>query len=155
MNLFRSFPSTDFFEMLYHIAYITFDKNLFRQHKARYRQHNHYLEERDRLFCCCHFQAAIFLWRVGWIKIWIENVFIHSLKSYDYKLTFDYQIFRQWSLFDLRWSLIHVHCVLDSNWPIDATGRSWIRQQYPELMHHQWYKLHPMFQLLNKTKFQG
>ena len=46
---------------------ITFCKNLFRQHIARYQKHDH--QELAGWFFCCRFQTPILLWRVGWIKI--------------------------------------------------------------------------------------
>ena len=54
---------------------ITFCKNLFRQHRARYHQDNHYLEVLVELSCCCHFQALILLCQVVWIKILREGIF--------------------------------------------------------------------------------
>ena len=67
-------------------------------------------------------------------------------------LTFHHHL-RRWSLFDFRWWLSHVQDVLGLNQLIVATDRFWIEQQYSLYYHHQWYKLHPMFELMNNDEF--
>ena len=62
MYLFKSTPAQVLIK-----CKITFCKNLFRQHIARYQKHDH--QELAGWFFCCRFQTPILLWRVGWIKI--------------------------------------------------------------------------------------
>ena len=77
----KAILKTDFDRFGEHPRYITFCKNLFRQQKARYQTHIYYPEELAGLFCCCHFQVPIPLWRVGWIK---ESMnFVHFFAGND------------------------------------------------------------------------